>query len=681
MKFSALHIDESLTKAVGLKEINLNNLSSLVALIGKNGSGKTRILNLIESNFTNLIILDRFEDQSILEPPNFVSKIMNDNDLISDYADKKRKFTEMELSNRKYPSIKNNLEKEKKLVDEFKKEQNKIVSLKSPLTSKDLITHPERHAATMRADFSKNTNSIKQNFFKRINHSEITSLQQAIPLEKDISITFENLVESIGENIDYNEIGIIYKSSLNFLKKLPHQLVYDFNEVQGNIEKLEKRASYCRYLKLKLILKRFLDKDLGWEKRVISQQLSENGIQSMHEGYWTLNERLFDYNEFSDGEKSLFAYALLFFLLDINPNVRVKESIIFIDEPELHLHPDAEVTLIDSIREMIGNKGQLWIATHSINILSNLSFDEIHTVIDGKISNSSSNSLEQSLSQLIRLEDRVVKLSNFITSISDWTFLNFMTECFTAPEVIEVTNKYDPQIELFLGSLRNINKNQKLLLDFGAGKGRLLKSLQNSDFSTRIEYSALEPDEKLHPFLLKTGVCDVLSSYTEIKESSYDFIILCNVLHEIKFDQLIETLNQIIRGLRKNGHLMIIEASILSKGECVGDVGYLLFSPSELKVLFDLNETPNSFNKITNSNNIQCTIITKDNLKEISTYNLENALKELEKNTFVKIEKIRNNGEKINLAVKGRNTAFLSQLYINSKIAQKRLKQIRITVN
>jgi predicted ATPase len=602
MRFNNLNIDESITKSVGLNEINLNNLSSVVGLIGKNGSGKTRILNLIEKNFTSLILLDKFENQSILEPPNVVSQFLSDKQLISNYINLKREISEIEISNRKNLDINQNYDKQRKLTEELGKEQNKLVSIKSSLTIKDLINHPERQLQILYKDFEKKTASIKQNFFKRINHSELTSLQEAIQIDNDDSITFDKLVESIGENIDYNEIGIIYKSSLNFLKKLPHQLVYDYNDLQGNLKKLEKRVSYIRYNKLKGMIKRFLDKDLEWGKRIISQKVTENGIQSTHEGYWTLNGRPFDYKEFSDGEKSLFAYALLFFLLEINPNIRIKESIIFIDEPELHLHPDAEVNLIDNIRKMIGNKGQLWIATHSINILSHLRFDEIHTVIDGKIANSSTKSLEQSLSQLIRLEDRVVTLSNFISHISDWTFINFMAQCFTAPEVIEFSNAKDPQIELFLEKLKDLNINQKLLLDFGAGKGRLLKSLdQKIEFSSKIKYAALEPDNNLHPFLLQTGVYHILSSYKEIKSSSFDFIVLCNVFHEIKIDLMIDTINSIISGLTIDGFLMIIEASVLSKGEYIDEVGYLLFGPEEFKHLFDLNEIPNSFNKPTKS--------------------------------------------------------------------------------
>jgi ABC-type cobalamin/Fe3+-siderophores transport system ATPase subunit len=677
MKIQNLFIEDAITSKVGLKTIKLENLASIVGLIGKNGSGKTRILDLIERQLDSIISLNSIEDHSILNPPVELAQMMKDNLLINDYINLKKALTEIQQLKRKQPNNQQVNAKFKELLKQFTKAKDEISKLDTPLTTKDSVDNPERLLVTMNSQSYKRIAAIKQNYFRRIKPSEIISLQEALPKNEDGVLTFERLIETLTENIDYNEIGIIHSSSLSFLKKLPHQLVYDDLEVQGNIKKLKKKASYRRYISLKSSIKRFLNKDLEWDKRSVNQQLAEDGIQSKIEGYWKLNGRPFNYNELSDGEKTLFAYALLFFLLIINPKLRIRESIIFIDEPELHLHPDAEIILIDSIRDLIKDKGQLWIATHSINILSHLEYNEIHIVSEGAVHNSSTQSIENALAQLLSLEERIIKLSSFLSSISDWTFLNFMTQCFNQPEVIEFTNKQDPQIELIIDKLKSMNTNQKMLLDFGSGKGRLITSLsEDKDFSSKITLNALEPNLEMHSFLKSTNVYHVLSSYKEIHKSSFDYIVLCNVLHEIKVSALSNTLSKIIDGLTDGGFLMIIEASILSKGELIEDAGFLLFGPQELRKLFNLNKAPTYSQKATNSNDIILTIIPKKDLKPINKTYIVNALKELEKNTLKKIEDLRSNNQNTSSKViLGRNSGFLSQLYINSKLAQKIIRK------
>ena len=50
MRFNKIVIPEKITQEKGIEPINIRRLSSVIAFIGKNGSGKTRILDLIEKN-------------------------------------------------------------------------------------------------------------------------------------------------------------------------------------------------------------------------------------------------------------------------------------------------------------------------------------------------------------------------------------------------------------------------------------------------------------------------------------------------------------------------------------------------------------------------------------------------------------------------------------------------------
>ncbi|WP_374759976.1 AAA family ATPase [Acidithiobacillus thiooxidans] len=55
------------------------------------------------------------------------------------------------------------------------------------------------------------------------------------------------------------------------------------------------------------------------------------------------------------------------------------------DEPENHLHPSAVIDLLDAIKEQ-NPHGQIWIATHSIPLLSHYDEGSIWYVDEGSIS-------------------------------------------------------------------------------------------------------------------------------------------------------------------------------------------------------------------------------------------------------------------------------------------------------
>ncbi len=47
-------------------------------------------------------------------------------------------------------------------------------------------------------------------------------------------------------------------------------------------------------------------------------------------------------------------------------------SVFLIEEPEIHLHPEAQGVLLDLMLEMIGEEKQFILTTHSISLLSDL---------------------------------------------------------------------------------------------------------------------------------------------------------------------------------------------------------------------------------------------------------------------------------------------------------------------
>lgn len=684
MKINKISFEESITSKEGLKEINLDRLGSVVALVGKNGSGKTRILNFIENNFS--ASLGDFLNHKVSVPPNSIQEALNSLEPYKLYINKKEEldhanfFMQNDKSNQELRNNFQKLKQELEAIEQSLGGPTKLPQIRPGMSRQSLLQSVETRVQVIINKYNPQIMRLKKDYIKRVNYSQIRKLQDALSDKQEVADSFEKLLENVTDNLDYNEFGSIYTSSLRFLRKLPHQLAFDWIDCFGDLKKFEKRVAYSRYIALKEIFYNLFGKTLEWEIKNISKDVTEQGVQSTHAGVWKIDGREFNYSEFSDGEKSLFAYVLLFFLMSQNSNIRLKESIIIIDEPELHLHPDAEIELINGIKKIIEEKGQLWIATHSINILSHLNIDEVFMVKDGQINHPSKTIQREALSELMKVEDRLNKLSEFITSISEWTYIHFMIECFTNPEVIEIAKDNDQQITS-LKEFINIKEDSKpkILLDFGAGKGRLFEQASlDPIFNKLIDYAALEPNLEFHPSLTSKGIKTIYSTYDELKNNSFEYIVLCNVLHEIHIDAWIPTLNKIIGSLSPTGSLIIIEAKTLAKGEQIGEIGYLLLEEEEIQILFNLKVKPLCTLNKGDYKNITGVFIPKFNLKTISIQNLLQALEALENNSLSKIKHLRNSNVKENESNKfGRQAAFLSQQYINSRLALDYIRNIK----
>ena len=190
------------------------------------------------------------------------------------------------------------------------------------------------------------------------------------------------------------------------------------------------------------------------------------------------------------------------------------------------------------------------------------------------------------------------------------------------------------------------------------------------NFIKLIDYSALEPKPEFHASLKSKGVKTIYSSYEDLHEEKFDFIVLCNVLHEISIDKWVPTLNKIIHSITPTGSLIIIEAKSLAKGEQIGKIGYILLNVEEIKILFGLSDNPLNSKQTGEYQNITSVFIPKSNLRTITTEHLKQAINALQKNTISKIKKLRNELEPEKNSNKfGRQAAFLSQQYINAKLA------------
>jgi predicted ATPase len=582
MKYSKIILPQSITQEKGIESLHIQRLSNVIAFIGKNGSGKTRILDLIENN------------------PCFIDTEFKDipNNLKSNFY-KLECIKELEI-----------LENEQKFRALDPSQQLKINSLKLQLKNDKIDTI-----------LPIIINEISKKYIRRIKNEEISSLHQALKDNSDHK-SFEELIENIEKNVNRNEIASINQSSLKYLLKLPHKLVADENECMGDTNKLHTKISYKRFISLKKYIRIFLNKELEWDRKNTEGKFldtPEGGFNITYHGFFKLDNREFNYNELSDGEKILFAYAILFFLIEQNQRLNIKESILIIDEPELHLHADSEIDLIEKLREVISEKGQLIIATHSINILSTLNYEELFVVKNGKIINPSQESFSVSISELIGIEKKINKLSDLLYSIDNWSLINFVSQCFVKPEVMKTAKENDPQLNVIKDIINNkANDSQNIFLDFGAGQGRILKGLlSDNNIFPKLKYYALELNLAYHSDLKNLGISKIYSNYNELSDNIFDFILLANVLHEIPITSWENIINKIIDSLKENGYLLIIEPKVLFKGEKIEDAGCIVLNEIAIQVLFELSYDISTFFNEENKEKITSVIIPKSELRKI----------------------------------------------------------------
>lgn len=76
MRIRKLFIPSEESKSLGIEQTELKRLGPVVALVGRNGSGKSRILKLIETKFFPNIDVTSFLNGDIEHPPLSVAPVL-----------------------------------------------------------------------------------------------------------------------------------------------------------------------------------------------------------------------------------------------------------------------------------------------------------------------------------------------------------------------------------------------------------------------------------------------------------------------------------------------------------------------------------------------------------------------------------------------------------------------------
>lgn len=217
--------------------------------------------------------------------------------------------------------------------------------------------------------------------------------------------------------------------------------------------------------------------------------------------------------------------------------------IFLLDEPELHLHPKAQVELIQALRVKFP-ESQFWICTHSLTLISYLTVAERDTTVlymqNGQTDLFRSNS-SSILEGLIGAEENRFAIRQLLATPDEYACNKFAVECKTKPEVLDAADGKDPQA----GMVGTIFHHGDTVVDFGVGKGRLLGELSLGPYHDVLKnicyyaYDAAEDDAVRCKEVMKScGFSEECyfnhkDQLLERIEGQVNHVLLVNVLHEI----------------------------------------------------------------------------------------------------------------------------------------------------
>ncbi len=265
-------------------------------------------------------------------------------------------------------------------------------------------------------------------------------------------------------------------------------------------------------------------------------------------------------------------------------------DIILLDEPETHLHPNMQIKLLNLFLEKFP-QAQLWIATHSLELLSYfITNREDATVVfleSGEIRDILRSNSEPILRSLLGSNETQSAVQQLFQDPIQYACNQFSIQCLKNAEVKEKGRPGDPQVTLIEEELTA----PCCVLDYGAGKGRLYECLMLDDWGKRLRYFAydINPENKKTWQKLKEAYApQEESNYYTTERSLFknmtgkaDCVLLVNVLHEIPPQSWAAVFKNIHRLLKETGTLYIVEREYLMNGESNFPEGFLMLTDTK----------------------------------------------------------------------------------------------------
>ena len=545
-EFNTEYIDEK--ERLGLASFPMKKLGSVVLLAGKNGSGKSRVLRLLQMQCQRRM---QFPE----EQRNMSRVIVNIDSRIRSY---KHQYNQLNLD----PYGAGDAEELKKQIDDLEK-QKKLYEAKINVPFPISIDLPQNENVKIVHYVPKNTQLTD---WRQLSQHEWKSKAQS--------------ANNLG-------CGKLADATISLIQSVYDQF-WNTSHPEFLGESAEKETAKQNYERLQEIIEHFIGVRLNRNK----------------DGEVTIFGKAIANAQLSDGQIILLQLCVAIYA----QGAKLSDYILVMDEPENHLHPSAVIEMIDKIRNL-NPEGQIWIATHSIALLSHFDPSCIWYVKDGSVSYSGRKP-EQALEGLLGNEENIQKLHSFIDLPDEFAANRFAFECLLPPGVAD-PDAADPQFGQLKGILESIwsdGKEKISLLDYGAGKGRMISNLsENSRINAEmLDYVAFDEYPANKDTCIKNIGCfysDAENRYfnkmdelrTKRDEKSFDLILMCNVLHEILHSRWISLFKDLKRLLKDDGKLLLIEDCKIPVGELPHQKGFVVLNSLHLKDLFAIPAAEKAF--------------------------------------------------------------------------------------
>ena len=595
-EFNTEYIEEK--KRLGLQSFKMSKLGNVVLLAGKNGSGKSRILRLlqIQANGKREFFSEKESlksrvmqiDRSILSLQNNYNFMKFDPNKTNDAAELKMHIDD--------------LEKQKSIVEE---------KINCPFSIDDGLKQNEK--INIVNYVPKNTQLTD---WRQLSQHEWKSKAQ--------------LANNLG-------CGKLADATISLIQDVYDQF-WNTSHPEFDGEESEKIKGKENFERLQEIIKHFLGVKLSRNKDGVATIFGNPIAQA----------------ELSDGQIILLQLCVAIYV----QGAKLSDYILVMDEPENHLHPSAVIEMIDKIRDL-NPEGQIWIATHSIALLSHFDPSCIWYVKDGFVSYSGRKP-EQVLEGLLGNEENIQKLHSFIDLPDEFAANRFAFECLLPPGVAD-PDAADPQFGQLKGILESIwsgSKEKISLLDYGAGKGRMISNLSEDSRinAEMLDYVAFDEYAANKDTCVKNIGCfysDVENRYfntieelrTKRDDKSFDLILMCNVLHEIPHNRWIPLFRELRQLLKDDGKLLLIEDCKIPVGELPHQKGFVVLSTLHLKDLFTIPASDQSFvandARPNEPGRLMAHLIPGCYLNKITSQSMKKAFEDLRETSIKNIKQIR----------------------------------------
>lgn len=588
MSIKSFLVPESESKQIGLKSINMQRLSRTVALAGKNGSGKSRILQILQACIHQRTEAITNLPQRIINLNNLEARLLAD--------------TEGHFSHEVESSI---------------------------AEHKRLISNATDRVITENLTPLKPVRFVPQ------------GLNLADPSTQPPTTTIQlyNIAKNLGVD-GYDGICLSYISHLQtkwWNAKHPDQ---------GGDE-IEKKIAIEDYEKFENLIFSILNTKLGRNL----------------DGYPTLYNSAIPNSGLSNGQKVLLQICVAMHA----QNSEISNAIFILDEPENHLHPSAVIDIFQSL-QTAAPESQIWVATHSVPLLAyiaDLDPMSIWYVDDGGVSNAGRYP-ERVLQTLLGDQDRLEQLCRFTGLPSQLAIMKYAAESLLPPLTLNY-GKNDPQVSQIMAILANYAAEGAIsVLDFGAGKGRLLSGLAaelvslESNISERIDYYAYDlfsDDKTVCNEIIESLYSDKKPRYFNSRDelfsckedNSISIAIMCNVLHEIppsEWPSLFSEHSLINRAISSDRYLMIVEDQRIPVGEMAHPLGFLVLDTAHLRTLFAVTEQDTVKNwflehDARNDGRLKAHFISRHLFERVTASTTKTAIQQLRETAKDQIKKLR----------------------------------------